>query len=105
MNMQPNQGGLLGGMQSPQQPPGGLLGAMSAGAPQQAPQGGGGGLQMAQQLAQNPTPQMAQQIVAQMRQAGMPEADQMAEIFAKAGDDTQMIKQIAEAVLQSLSGQ
>ncbi|CUI03875.1 hypothetical protein BN2497_2527 [Janthinobacterium sp. CG23_2] len=104
MNMQTNQGGLLGGMQAPQQPQGGLLGAMSAAAPQGA-QGGADPRQMAQQLAQNPTPQMAQQIVAQMRQAGMPEADQMAQIFSQAGDDPQAIKQIADAVLQSFSQQ
>lgn len=102
--MQNNQGGLLAGMQTPQQPQGGLLGAMQQPAPQ-ASQGGGDGLQMAQQLAQNPTPQMAQQIVAQMRQAGMPEADQMAQIFSQAGDDPQAIKQIADAVIKSIGAQ
>lgn len=96
--------GLLDGMQQKQPMQSGLLGGLG-GQPQQAPQGGGDGLQMAQQLAQNPTPQMAQQIVAKMRQSGMPEADQMEQIFSQAGGDPQALKQIADAVIASLSAQ
>ena len=74
--------GLLDSMQqAPQQPQGGLLGGMmaegAAPAPTQ-PQGGGQELQLAMQLAQSPTPQTAQAIIAQMRQAQMPGADEMA---------------------------
>lgn len=101
--------GLLDSMQqAPQQPQGGLLGGMmvaGGGQPQQGGAGAAQGLQMAMQLAQNPTPQMAQQILAQMKQAGMPEVDQMAQVFAQAGDDPEALKQIAEAVIQGLSSQ
>lgn len=95
----------MGGAQ-PSQPQGGLLGAFQGGQPQgaaPAQQGSSPELQMAMQLAQNPTPQMAQQIVAQMRKAGMPEADQIAQFLAQAGEDPQAIKQIADAAVKALS--
>jgi hypothetical protein len=93
--------GLLdGSMQAPQQG-GGLLGAM----PQQSQGGGTNGrdLQMAQQLLQNPTPEMGQQIVAQMRQAGMPEADQIEQFLTQVGGDTNKIREMAQQVVQALS--
>jgi len=94
--------GLLDGMMpGAQAPQGGLLSGPVGGA---AP-GADGSLQMAQQLAQNPTPQMAQQIVQQMRQAGMPEADQIAQALGQMGDDSAAIKQFADQVVQALSGQ
>lgn len=101
--------GLLDSMQqAPQQPQGGLLGGMmgaGGGQPQQGDAGTAQGLQMAMQLAQNPTPQMAQQILAQMKQAGMPEVDQMTQVFAQAGDDPEALREIANAVIQGLRSQ
>lgn len=94
----------------------GLLDAMAQGGqPQQAPQGGllgamgggGGGnrdLQMAQQLAQNPTPQVAQQIIQQLRQSGSPEEVQIASALEQAGNDSAALKRIADAAVQALSG-
>ena len=76
---------------------------MSAGAPQ-APQGGGNGLQMAQQLAQNPTPQVAQQIIAQLHQSGNPEAAQFEQMIQQTGGDPAALKQLADAIVQKLGG-
>lgn len=100
--------GLLDSMeQTPQQPQGGLLGGMMQGSAPAAPQPQGGGqeMQLAMQLAQSPTPQTAQAIVEQMRQAGLPEAEQFAAIFEQVGDNPEMLKQIADASIQALSGQ
>lgn len=94
-----NQGGLLGGMGA-QVPTGGLLG----GAQPQAPKAGGDPLQLAQALAQNPTPQTAQAVIAQMRSSRMEGADQIAQILQQAGDDPEAIKAIAMAAIQALSG-
>lgn len=94
---------LAGAMPPPPQQAGGLLGGLSGGAP--AAPAGNQGLQMAQQLAQSPTPQMAQQIIQQMKQAGMPEADQIAQALQQLGDDPEAIKHFADQVVQVLSSQ
>lgn len=88
------------GAQAPQQ--GGLLGSFGGGAP--AAPAGGGGLQMAQQLAQNPTPQMAQQIIQQLHQMGNPEAAKFEEMLSQVMDNPEAIKQLADAVVQKLGG-
>ena len=85
--------------QQPQQPQGGLL----AGGPGQAP-GGGQGLQMAMQLAQNPTMEMAQQIIAQLKQMGNPEAAKFEELIQQTGGDPALLKQLADAIVQKLQG-
>lgn len=96
--------GLLEGAMGAQAPQmGGLLGGLGGGAPASPTQGGG--LQMAQQLAQNPTPQMAQQIIQQMRQSGMEGTEEIAKILTQVGDDPEAIKQIADAAIKALSGQ
>ncbi len=97
--------GLLDSMeQAPQQPQGGLLGGMMAEGAAPAPQGGQS-LQMAMQLAQNPSMEMAQQIIAQLKQAGSPEADQLEQILQQTGGDPAKIKQIADAAVQHLGQQ
>lgn len=75
--------------------------------PQAQPQPAQGdpSLQMAQQLLQNPTPQMGAQIVAQMRRAGMPEADQIEQYLSQVGQDPDAIRQAAQQVIQALSAQ
>lgn len=100
-------GGLLGSFQpQPQQPQtGGLLGAFAGGA-QPAQAGGNGqsqGLQMAQQLAQNPTPEMAQKIIAQLKASDNPEADQLEQILTQVINDPEKIKQVADFVIDHLS--
>lgn len=82
--------------------PQGAQGLLGGGSAPQAPQSGRG-IQLATQLAQNPTQQMAQQIIAQLRQSGSPEADQLDQILQKTGGDPVKIKQIAEFVIQHLS--
>lgn len=84
--------------QAPQQ--GGLLAPMGA-QPQAA---SGGGLQMAQQLSQNPTPQMAQQIIQQLHQMKNPEAQQFEQMIGQVMNDPQALKQLADSVVQKLSG-
>ena len=100
--------GLLDAMQpQAQQPQGGLLGAMAgAGGGQAAaqPQGGGNGLQLAMQLAQNPTPQMAQQIIMQLKQSGNPEAAQFEQAIQQTGGDPELLKQLADAIIAKLGG-
>ncbi len=99
--------GILDGMQQPQQAQGGILGGlMGAGGAQAAaqPQGGGQGVQMAMQLAQNPTPEVAQQIVRQLYQMGNPEAKQFDQMIQQAGGDPAVLKQLADAIVQKLGG-
>lgn len=86
----PQQGGLLG-------PPGAPLAA--------APQAGGGGLQMAQQLSQNPTPQMAQQIIQQLHQMGNPEAAKFEQMIGQVMNNPQALKHLADTIVQKLGGQ
>ncbi|HEY8027691.1 MAG TPA: hypothetical protein VIF60_24335 [Burkholderiaceae bacterium] len=104
---------------------GGLLGAMSQqpqmqqtaqpGQPRQAGQvttggpgllgvAGGPGLQLAMSLAQNPTQQNAQQIIAQLKRSGNPEADQFERALMAAGGNPTVLKRLAESVIQTLSG-
>ena len=93
--------GLLDGMQQKQPAQGGLLGAF--GAQEQQAQQDDGSLQMAMKLAESPTVETGRAIIAQMRQAGMPEADQIEAYLAHVGDDPQAIKQVAMQVVQALS--
>lgn len=95
--------GLLGSFSAPQQaavpaqPAGGLLGSAGSASPQD--------IQLATQLSQNPTPQMAQQVVQQLKQSGNPNAAQLEQVFSQAGDDTEFIKHIANSILQKMQGQ
>lgn len=86
--------------QGPAAPQGMFAGAGAAPA---APGGAQAGLQMAAQLSQNPTPQMAAQIVQKLKAMGNPEADQFEQALAQTQGDPQLIKQIADAVIQQLS--
>jgi len=77
----------------------------------QAPQQGGmmsmqqqNGLVLAKQLAANPTPEMAAQIVAQLKASGNPDAEKFEQILQQTGGDPQKIKQIADAMVAQLSG-
>lgn len=94
--------------QSGSQGMGGILGGGMQQA--QAPQGQGGGqdtqmaIQLASKLSQNPTLQTAQQIVAQLHQMQIEGADQIAQIIQQIGDDPQALKQVADAVIQQMSG-
>lgn len=96
--------GMMPGAQAPA-PQGGLLGSMGAGAAPAGGAPGAGGLQMAQQLAQNPTPQMAQQVIAQLQQKGTPEAQQISEMLSHVMNNPEQIKEFAQAIIQRLSGQ
>lgn len=93
------QNGLLGAMSqpaAPQAPMGGLL--SQAAAPQ-----GDANLQMAQQLAQNPTAETAQMVAQQLLKSGDPEAQQIAKTLQEIGDNPQALQQFAEAAIQHLS--
>jgi hypothetical protein len=98
--------GILGGAgpaaQVPQQ--NGLLGMPGAPAGG-APQAGGGGLQMAQQLSQNPTPQVAQQIIQQLHQMGNPEAAKFEQMISQVMNNPQALKHLADTIAQKLGGQ
>lgn len=99
--MMQSNGGLLGafmgGQQSPASPPvGGLLGRMS---------GQSNGLQMAQQLSQNPTPDTAQRIIAQLHQIQNPEAAHFEQMLSGAMNNPHALKQLADAVVQRMGGQ
>lgn len=102
--------GIFDGLQQQQQQPqgGGVFAGLGQGAPAPAaPAAAGGaqnGLRMAQQLAQNPTPQMAQQIIAQLHQMGNPEAKQFEQMLGQVMNDPQALKQLADAVVQKLGG-
>lgn len=94
--------GLLGAFSAPQQaaapqPAGGLLGSAGSASPQD--------IQLATQLSQNPTPQMAQQVVQQLKQSGNPNAGQLEQAFSQAGGDPEFIKHIADTILQKMQGQ
>lgn len=76
-------------------PAGGLLGGLG---PQNS------GLQMAQQLSQNPTPDTAQRIIAQLHQMQNPEAAQFEQMLGGVMHNPQALKQLADAVVQKLGG-
>lgn len=99
--MMQSNGGLLDSLLGRSQgtsssPLGGLLGAA-------APQSGG--LQMAQQLSQSPTPDTARQIIAQLHQIQNPEAAHFEQVLTSVMNNPQALKQVADAVLQKLGGQ
>jgi hypothetical protein len=102
------QGGLLGaaGMPAPAQNVGGLLGG--GGQMPQAPQGGQGGqgqgLALAQQLAANPTFDNAMQVIGKLKEMGRPEAAQFEAAILAIGDDPAAIKDMAEKVIQHITG-
>lgn len=111
MMMQPQGGLLAGAMQQPQaqqpQQPGGLLGGYSSQAPASAAPAGGAspqGLQMAMALAQNPTPQMVQQIITKLHASGNQEAAVIEQHLQQLGDDPGRIKQFADMLVQHIQG-
>jgi hypothetical protein len=93
--------GLLDALQPQQQQGGGLLGGIPQ---QEAPQAGGDGMQMLQQLMQNPTPEAAQGMAQQLQQKG-PEGAQMAQMLMGVANDPEGIKKFAAAVMQQIGGQ
>lgn len=109
--MMQSSGGLLSFMNERSQgaassTSGGLMSAigMGGGAGAASPAAQGGGLQMAQQLSQNPTPETAQRIIAQLRQMQNPEAAQFEQMLGGAMNDPQALKQLADAVIQKIGG-
>ena len=100
-------GGLLGGMGGGQmQQGGGLLGAgpqAQAGPPQaqQSPQNQQMAMQMAQALAQSPTPQTAQQIVAAIQKMGNTELDPLIQAITQSADNPEGLTAIANAVMKA----
>ena len=78
---------------------GGLLGGM----PQQ-PQAQPHAIELATALSQNPTPQMVQQVIAQIKKIGSPELPQIEQALSSLGNDPQKIKQFADQMVQKLSG-
>lgn len=102
------RGGLLGAMsqepQMQQMPQSGQGGQPATGGPGLLGVAGGPGLQLAMSLAQNPTQQNAQQIIAQLKRSGNPEADQFERALMAAGGNPAVLKRLAESVIQTLSG-
>lgn len=62
------------------------------------------GLMLAQMLSANPTPETAQKIIQHLKQVGNPEADKFEQVLSQAGNNPQALKQIADGVIQKLSG-
>lgn len=106
MSMMQSSGGLLGAFSgeeqaAPAQAGGGLLNAVAGG---QGGQGSQGGLQMAQSLLQNPTPEMAQQVIQALSQKGSPEAQQMVQILSQIADNPDALKQFASQIISQIGG-
>jgi hypothetical protein len=95
--------GLLDSAMQPQAPqqPQGVLGPVAS---MQGQQPSPRGLQMAQALAQSPTPQMVQQIIGMLHSSGNPEAQAIEQQMRQLGDDPGMIKQFADMLLQHIQG-
>lgn len=95
------------GMQSQPQPQGLLAQSMGqAGQPAQPDQGGTQeALQMAQMLSQNPTDQMAQQIISRLNREGTKEAASISMAITNAVGSPQALKSLADRVISALSGQ
>lgn len=97
-------GGMLGNLQGGQGAP------MSQGAmPQQqqaAPQQGGSpqAMQMAQMLAQNPTPETVQMVVGELMKKGTPEAQQIADVLMQVQSSPESVTKVAQAIMQQIQG-
>ena len=97
-------GGMLGNLQGGQGTP------MSQGAmpPQQqaAPQQGGSpqAMQMAQMLAQSPTPETVGMIVKQLQGSQLPDADKWAQVLTQYANDPQTLNMISQEVLKTAGG-
>ena len=97
-------GGMLGNLQGGQGAP------MSQGAmPQQqqaAPQQGGSpqAMQMAQMLAQNPTPETVQMVVGELMKKGTPEAQQIADVLMQVQSSPESVTKVAQAIMQQMQG-
>lgn len=87
--------GLLGG-QAPTAQPAQMPAAQAPASSQ--------GMQMAQQLAQNPTPQTVQMVVSALMQKGTPEAKQIADILNQVKASPDGVKQVAQALMQQMQG-
>ena len=86
----PQMGGLLGGAPATPQP------AMQQTSPQAQ------GMQMAQQLAKNPTPQTVQMVVAELMKKGTPEAKQIADVLTQVQSSPEGIAKVAQAIMQHM---
>ena len=103
-------GGMLGNLQGGQGAP------MSQGAmpPQQqgmqqaqaAPQQGGSqqAMQMAQMLAQSPTPETVQMVVGELMKKGTPEAQQIADVLMQVQSSPESVTKVAQAIMQQMQG-
>lgn len=88
-------GGLLGGSPMPSQ---------SAQMPAAQATASSQGIQMAQQLAQNPTPQTVQMVVGALMKKGTPEAQKIAQALDQMKDSPEAIKNIAQSLMQQMQG-
>lgn len=109
MMTQPQGGLLAGAMQQTQQSQQqiGMPGSYGGQPPIAAPAAGGAssqGLQMAMALAQNPSPQMVQQIIAKLHASGNQEAAAIEQQMQQLGNDPGRIKQFADMLLQHIQG-
>lgn len=97
----------LQGLQQGQQQTGHIpQGQPQQGQDLQSLQGGGADpRQLMAMLAQNPTPQMAQQIAQVLQGLGNPDAAQFAQQLMQVANDPESLKQMADMVMQKLSGQ
>lgn len=102
-------GGMLGNLQGGQGAP--MQGAMP---PQQqgmqqaqaAPQQGGGqqAMQMAQMLAQSPTPETVGMIIKQLQGSQVPDADKWVQVLTQYANDPQTLSMISQEVLKTAGG-
>jgi len=77
---------------SPQAPEGGLLGMMQQSTDPK---------QLASMLAQSPTPQTVQKIIAQIQAAKIPDADVWAKVLMQAANDPQKLMMISQEVMKN----
>lgn len=99
MDMQ-NMGGLLGGGQQQSA----LLGGGAAPAQAMPQAGQSQGMQMVMALAQNPTPQAAQEMAKKLQSKGTPEAAQLAQVLMQIADSPEAVKNFANSIMKQLSG-
>lgn len=93
--------------------PSGLLSSPSLPQAQAAPSGVGAisaaskssSLDLAVRLANDPTPQMAMKIAAQLHASGNPQAERFADMLQQLGGDPKALKQLADNVIDHLTAQ
>jgi hypothetical protein len=97
---------LFAGGQAPQG--GGLLGMMAGGQPPQATpqsqQGGADPKQMAMMLAQSPTPDTVQKVIAQIRASNVPDGDKWIQVLTQYANDPKTLAMISQEVMKTAGG-